>query len=334
MALRSRVLSVTGILRFGFLTLLLALNCLALAASTTLAKPAFPEKAIAMIITFAPGGGRDTLGRGVGRALEKYLGVPVVIKNIPGAGGVIGLVRFYKSQPDGYTIALSCGPDVLTEMIRDVDYDTSKFVYVGRVQSSPSFTFVRADSPFNSVSDFKKYGKTIRYAAFRLTSGATVTNMVLAKEMGYPFEIVPGYKSVAETLVGLVRGDVEVAGSLLSAALPFVQAGDVRCISVNGYERHTLFPDVPTVGEIGFPDLGFVGTLDYWLMAPPGTPKDKIEILEAALEKAVKDPEFVAWAEKAGIDVAYLPAEETRKLALGLKESLAKYKPVILPYLQ
>ncbi|MFC1816645.1 Bug family tripartite tricarboxylate transporter substrate binding protein [Thermodesulfobacteriota bacterium] len=334
MKLRSRVLKFMGIPKPVSLALILAISFAVLAAGPICAQPIYPEKAIAMIITFTPGGGRDTLGRGVSRTLEKYLGVPVVIKNKPGAGGVTGLVRFYKSRPDGYTIALSCGPDVLTEMIRDVGYDTSKFIYMGRIQSSPSFTFVKADSQFRSVSDFKEYGKTIRYAVFRLTSGATVTNMVLAQEMGYPFDIVPGYKSVAETMVGLVRGDVEVAGSLLSAALPFVKSGDLRCILVNGYERNALFPGVPTVGEIGFPDLGFVGTLDYWLVAPPGTPKDKIEILESALEKTIKDPEFVAWAEKAGIDVAFLPAEDTRKIALGLRKGLSKYKPVILRYLR
>ena len=293
----------------------------------------FPKKEITIIVNMGPGGGRDIIARGVGKTMSKYLGVPTVVINTPGAGGARGLINLYHSAPDGYTIGAGQPTDLIDQIIEKRDYDNKKFTYIGRAQSAFSFWFVKSDSPFRSVKDFKTFGKPMRFSAFSLTAPSTVAAMVFANREGFPLVVVGGYQGGAAAALGLIRGEVEFYGGSLATTKPFLDSKQIRPIMAFGPKRYSGFPDIPTVGEVGYPDMENL-SIDCWLMAPPGVPKDRIRILEDALMKTLKDPEFLEWAKGAGVDPGPLSSEELTKMVFSLFGILEKYKEDINKYIK
>ena len=316
-----------------FLCLLMGVATPLLSGIVFAAEKDFPKKEITIVINFGPAGGRDILARGVARTMSKYVGVPIVILNEPGAGGARGLIRLYHSPPDGHTVGVGMAADIINQIIEKRDYDTRKFAYIARAQSTPCFFFVKPDAPFRSLNDFKTFGKPIRHSTFSLTSNSTAAAMVLANRIGFPMVVVGGYPSSPEALVALIRGEVEFAGAVQSAAMPFVQAAQIRPIANMFRKRSPEFPDIPTLAELGYPDLDCL-TTDYWFMAPPQTPKDRVKFLEDALMKTLKDPEFLGWAKGAGVDPSPLGGEEMTKMIFSAFDLLDRYKEDILKYMK
>ena len=295
----------------------------------------FPKNEITIIVPYGPGGGSDIVARGVAKTMTKYLGVPIVVVNTVGAGGARGIISLYSSSPDGYTIGIAAPGHAVDQLFEKRDYDINKFSYIGRAQHSPNFFLVKSDSPFRSVKDFKAFGKVVRHGAFSLTATPTVAGMVVAKREGFPLAMVGGYKGAADTILGLMRGEVEFVGPCLSNFVPYLQEGKtapVRPIVTIDQKRSPDFPDVPTIGEIGYPDLETC-SMDFWFMAPPGVPKDRLKMLDDALIKTVRDREFVEWAKKAGVDPGPLNGEETFKFVSSLLKLIEQYKGDIEKYL-
>jgi tripartite-type tricarboxylate transporter receptor subunit TctC len=285
----------------------------------------FPNKEITVIVNYAAGGGRDNVARGVGKIMAKYLGVPVVVVNAPGAGGATGLAKLNDAAPDGYTLGIGAETDIIDQMMEKRPYDFMKFIFLGRVQSSRSIYYVRSDSPFRSVKDFKTFGKPVRYAIFSLSGTSTVTAMILANRENFPLKLVEGYQSSSETLQATIRGEAEFNNSSLSVSMPFVKSGQVRPLVVVAPNRSPFFPDTPTLGEEGYPDMTEL-TVNFVFMTPPGVPKDRILILEDALMKTLKDPEFLEWAKKANVELGPLNGEDTTKLFFNLSKIFKNYK--------
>lgn len=314
------------LLSFSLWTFSFLLSEISIAASTD-----FPNKEIKVIVNYAAGGGRDTLARGVGKTMEKYLNVPMVVLNKPGAGGMTGTTELYNSAPDGYTIGLGTSAEITGEIMEKVDYESRKFTYIGTAQHTADVYFVKADSPFQSLKDFKTFGKQIRYSTSTVFLCGCVGFMVIAEREGFPLKFITGYKSSAECGLGVIRGEVEITDIVPYVALQNTRAGIIRPILTIDHKRHELFPNAPTVGEVGYPELAMLA-LDYWFMGPPGIPKNRVKILEDALLKTMKDPEFLKWAKDAGVSPGTLDAEGTTKLASDLFDFLKKFKPNIEKY--
>jgi tripartite-type tricarboxylate transporter receptor subunit TctC len=302
-------------------------------AADARAQAEFPRKPITILVNFGPGGGRDILARGVGKTLGRILGVPVVVVNKPGGGGAVGLVALAEAAPDGYTIGVGGTPEIIDQVLDKRDYDVRKFTYIGRVQSSPLYWFVRADSPIKTPKDFKTFGKPVRHGTFSLTAQQTVAAMIFATREGFPLVNVTGYQGSAPSLLALIRGEVEFVGTPESAARQFIDAGQIRPLVAIGEHRSPTLPNVPTVAESGLADLATLG-LDLWLMGPPNLPRDRVQILEAALAQTLKDPEVIAWAKTSRIDLAPLSADATGKTAVGLLSLFEKYKADIERYVK
>jgi tripartite-type tricarboxylate transporter receptor subunit TctC len=301
---------------------------------TVFSAPAdFPRKEITIIVNFGPGGARDILARGVGNTMSKYLGVPMVVMNVPGAGGALGITRLYNSAPDGYTVGIGAAPDTILQIIQKQDYDVKKLSYIGRTDHAPGFLFVKSDSPFRTLKDFKAFGKSVRLGVASLAASTAVATMMLAEREGFPLVIVGGYQSSAAAILGLIRDEVEVCVPLLTTAAPYLKTGQMRAFLTLDQKRVSSFPDTPTAAEVGYPDLGILA-IDYWFEAPPGVPKDRIKILEEALMKTLKDPEFLKWAKEAGIEPTPLGAQETTKSVLDQFTLMEKYKNYIQKYME
>lgn len=293
----------------------------------------FPQKEITIIVSFGPGGGLDIIARGVGNIMRKYLGVPVVVNNVTGAGGARGRAFVYHSAPDGYTIGVDTPGGICIEVIEKQDYEAKKFSYIGNAQQSPDIFCVRSDSSFRSVKDFKTFGKRLRFGTFNIQSSSTFPPIIMASREAWPMAIVAGYKSGGDTALGLIRGDFEFCCIPLNVAAPFVRSGQIRPILSIDQKRHPNFPNTPSVAEEGHPDLGLFLT-NYWFMAPPGVPKARIKILEDALMKTLKDPEFIKWAEGANVDIAPMTGEQTAQMVLKLFALTEGYKKEIIKFIE
>ena len=314
-----------------FLGLSLSLFSSLLPGAPFAAEKDFPKKEITIICSFAAGGSRDILARGVGKFMSKHLGVSMVVSNLPGAGGMRGIITLYHSEPDGYTIGIGAATEIIEEILEKQDFDSKKFNYIGRAQSSPHFFYVKTESPFRSFKDFKTHGKPVRFASFSPTSVDTVPAIIMAKRDGFPLAVIGGYQGGASALLGLLRGEVEFTGVPLSPSLSYVKSGQIRAIATFGSKRSPEFPDVPTIGELGHKDLEIL-TLDYWFMAPPQVPKARLQILEDTLMKTINDPEFQTWAKGAGVDPSPLGSEETTKVVFSLFGTLEPFKADLEKY--
>ena len=285
----------------------------------------FPKKGITVIVGFSPGGGRDIVVRGVGKTISKYLGVPIVVLNVPGAGGARGNMQLFNSAPDGYTLGIGAQADLFDQIIQKRDYDNKGFTFIGVVQHTSPILFVKSDSPFRSVKEFKSYGKPVRCSTSNVLNPASVATVIFANREKFPLALIGGYQADVAGMLAVIRGEVEFTNALMSSAMPYLKAGQLRPILVVDQKRNPTIPEIPTIAEAGHPDLG-IFTLDYWFMAPPGLPKTRTQILEDAVRKTLQDPEFLEWAKGSNVDATFLSGEETTKLVHRCFEVFDEYK--------
>jgi tripartite-type tricarboxylate transporter receptor subunit TctC len=152
-----------------------------------------------------------------------------------------------------------------------------------------------------------------------------------AESMGFPFQFLSGYAGSADSVTAIQRGELESPGTLsITSVIDWVKDGLLRPVFVYGKERFPLLPDVPTTSELGYPELSVLQT-HRLIVAPPGTPPEILSALEKALLQTLKDPEFLAWAEKTGRspDLAPVGSKDTTALVDELMDYVEKQMPVL-----
>lgn len=261
---------------------------------------AFPEKEITWIVPYSPGGGFDAWSRQIGATMKKYLpgGVDVVIKNVTGAGGRTGSITLYRARPDGYTVGLldvaGLVPYQKAVGADKAGFDVDKFVWVGRVATEPWLLMTSAKSPLKTMQDLKSK-KDLSWGIEGEGSTKWLFSVLEASEMGLPMRVVSGYGGTGEILPASIRGDFDVWTNAGPAHIPYVKSGDLRALLQFGEKRMPAFPDVPTARELGFDIIAEILRL---VAAPPGTPADRVKIIEDAFLKAMHDKDFMGWVEK------------------------------------
>jgi tripartite-type tricarboxylate transporter receptor subunit TctC len=283
-------------------------------------------------VSLAAGGPRDIVARGVSQVMSKYLGVPMVVSNMPGAGGARGMNALYQAVPDGYTIGLGTTSDVIAQILEKQDYDMRNYSILGTATTSTFMIYVKSDSPFKSVKDFKIFGKRVRIPTFNASAPGTVGPIMLLAREKIPIRVIGGFKNVNEATYSMLRGEGELVGTQAVSAVPLVKAGEMRPILAFVRQRLPDYPEVQTVAEMGYEDIADVATMDTCLMGPPKVPKERVKILEDALMKTLKDPEFLKWAKTVAAENKPLNSEDTIKGMLGLFKSLEPYKEEIVKY--
>lgn len=288
---------------------------------------AFPTKPIEIIVPFPPGGGYDALSRQIAIPLQRDLGQPVVIKNVPGGGQRIGARQFQQSPADGHTLGYFSDTQLFVsgfvEDPQGVDLNAWRWV-AGLRYHSPAVVVVAKDAPFKSVADViaaDKAGQRLRMGHNGL-GGFLSTHVVLASDLGLQnVAHIGGFNGTGDVMPSMARGDLDLFVNLgVSSAYPFIQSGDIRPIAVLWPQegRSPLLPDVPNARELGLSnlqDLEFLGASRSGFAAPPGTPADVLQILEQATLKATRDPAFLEWTKQSGFEteLAALPGGEFRE---------------------
>jgi len=254
------------------------------------AAQAYPTRPVTLVIPFPPGGGNDALGRMVADKMSRSLGQQIVVDNRGGAGGTIATRAVARSAPDGHTILLGYTGTLAINpsLYANPGYDPRKdFAPIGLIGELSSVLVVHPSLPVRSVAEVIAFAKArpgrIDYAFVPGTVGH-ITTELFASIAGIEITRIP-YKGNGPALTDLIGGHVSMMFLSILPILEHVRAGTLNALAVTNATRSRLLPNVPTVAQSGVP--GFSAVIHYGLLAPPGTPRDIIERLNAALVAAL-----------------------------------------------
>jgi tripartite-type tricarboxylate transporter receptor subunit TctC len=273
----------------------------------------YPSKPIKIIVPFTPGSATDVMARIVGERLNAAWGQPVVVENKAGAGGTIGIRDTARADPDGYTMAVvSSGHAVNHVLYKDLGYDTLKdFAAVGMLGSLPSVLIVPPTLPVNSVKELVAMLKAkpgqYNYATAGVGSGAHVSTEKFNVAAGVKAVHVP-LKGTPPILAETMAGRVEYAMVPAVSGMGPVRDGKVKPLAVTTSKRVAALPNVPTLGEAGFPE----GESTFWLalLAPAKTPPDVVAKVNAEVSRALKSQDIAERLAKLGTEPIFMsPAE-------------------------
>ena len=273
---------------------------LALSVGMATAQDQYPSRPVKVIVPYAPGGATDIVARIVGDAFQKVTGQPFVVLNKPGAFGMLAIDEMVKAAPDGYTVMIgNVSTNAITPIIyaNKMSFDYAKSVVaVTNLIDVPAFLLVTTanDFPVKSFAEFVAYAKQnpgkVSYGTVGVGSYPHYDMAYLAKRAGdLDLVALPNKNGAAGVIQDMLRGDVQAAFLNAASSAGQIQAGKFRPLAVVNQSRLKDYPDIPTMKEVGYPDVGTVA----WngLFAPAATPKPVLEALFAAMSKTLSSPE-------------------------------------------
>jgi tripartite-type tricarboxylate transporter receptor subunit TctC len=298
-----------------------------LVSGAALAQP-YPNKPVRVSVAFPPGGPVDIIARLMGPKLGELLGQSIVVENVVGAGGNVAAVRVAKAAPDGYTVlAHSSAYAVNPTLIPNAGYDGEKdFIPLAIVASQPNLIVVHADFPAKTLAELLQRARTEKLAFASAGNGTTphLTGENLFKiRAKVDITHIP-FKGGGPAAAAVLSGQPPIGSIAGSAPLPHIKAGKLRALAVSSAQRLAALPDVPTLGELGFP-----GMEDYtWVgfFVPAGTPAEVAQKLNDALLRVAREPQIKERLEALAFDVTAAPLAET---AAYVKSELAKWSKVV-----
>jgi tripartite-type tricarboxylate transporter receptor subunit TctC len=274
--------------------LYLAAGAVALPAMSRMAwAQAYPTRPITMIVPFAAGGPTDVIGRVVAEGMRASLGQPIIIENVTGAGGSIGVGRVVRAAPDGYTISIGqWGSHVTNGAIYALPYDLlNDLAPLALIATGTPLIVSRNTLPAKDLSGLIAWLKANPDKASQGTAGAGspqhIAGIYFQKETATRFQFVP-YRGVAPAMQDLLAGQLDFMIDQATNSLPQVSAGKIRAYAVTSKTRLTAAPDIPTVDEAGLP--GFYISIWQGLWLPRRTPQDIVAKLNAAVVAALATP--------------------------------------------
>jgi tripartite-type tricarboxylate transporter receptor subunit TctC len=294
--------------------------------------PAYPVRPITIIVPFAAGGPTDVLARVLGEHIRVDLGQPVLIENVTGAGGSIGVGRVAAAAPDGYTVSAGhFGTHVANGAVYSLKYDLLRDLDpVALLPSNPMLVVTRRDFPAANLKELVVWLKANPGKATAGTAGAGsgshIGGAFLANLVGAPLQFVP-YRGTAPAMQDLVAGQIDLIVDQAANSLPQVRQRSIRALAVTAATRLGAAPGIPTAAEAGLPEL----QMELWngMWVPHGTPGPIVEKLNGTVVKALTDPAVRDKLATLGLDGP--PADQRTPQALGAfqKAEIAKWWPII-----
>jgi tripartite-type tricarboxylate transporter receptor subunit TctC len=264
------------------------------AAGTPVAAQTWPQRPLTMVIPFAPGGAVDVMGRILAARLSEVLGQRVVIENVGGAGGMSGAYRVAKATPDGYEFVLgSVGTHAQSQSLykKPLYNAATDFAPVALIAELPLILVARKDLPANNLQEFIAYTRTnqakMQFGSAGAGSADHLTCLLLDTAIGANVTHVP-YRGGQPAMQDLIAGRIDYVCNIITTALPEIQAGLVKAITITTKERSPLLPDLPTAQEQGL--AGFDAYTWDALFLPKGTPDAIVRKLNAATSETLNTP--------------------------------------------
>jgi tripartite-type tricarboxylate transporter receptor subunit TctC len=292
----------------------------------------FPSRPITIVVPFSAGGPSDAMARILAERMKVTLGETLLVENVTGAGGSIGVGRAVRSAPDGYTISFGhLGTHVANGAIYKLGYDlVTDLEPVALLPSNPMIVVSKNAVPAKSLGELLAWLKSRPTPAAAGTagagSGAHIAGLYFENVTGIKLQYVP-YRGTAPALNDLVAGQIDIIIDQTSNSINQVRGGNIRAYAITADKRVESAADVPTTDEAGLP--GFHMTLWSGLWVPKGTPKDIVDKLNAAAVDALNDPAVRKQLENLGLQMP--PKDQLTPQALGdwQKAEIAKWWPMI-----
>ena len=276
----------------------------ALFVTATYAQDAnYPNRPITWIVPMGAGGTSDVFARTIQPFVSNYLGQPMIVDNKAGANGVLGEELGFNAKPDGYTLIFSSASVAANPFLRKTSYDPRKFVPVIYLGNVYLIILANTDVKARNLKEFVDMVKakppgTYNYSSWGVGGMGHLATELLNIEAKINLSHIP-YKSSPEAVTAAISGQTQVTFQTTSLALPQIKSGRLHALAIAAPNRLPDAPDIPTVGEMGFPGI----KIDTWfgIFLPPNTPRPIVDRLNKAFQAAISDPEIKAKLEAKGI---------------------------------
>jgi len=271
---------------------------------------AYPDRALTMIVAFAPGGGTDIAARTLARFMERELGQSIVVQNRGGAGGEIGWAELARARPDGYTIGFINTPNIVTIPIeRQARIRLEDFAPIANIVDDPGGFFVAADSPFRNLGDLVAHARAhpeeVTYGTTGVGSDDHLATLTFERLAGVRFTHVP-FSGASQVRTAALGRQLTLAAMNIGEGLPDMRSGQLRALGQMAPARWDQAPETPTFREQGFDVVQ--GSM-RGVGAPAGVPKEVLDRLAAVLRRVVDNPEFQRLAEQQFLPLRFLGPE-------------------------
>jgi tripartite-type tricarboxylate transporter receptor subunit TctC len=308
---------------------LIAALFMVVCAVATVQAQNFPSRPITLIVPFPPGGSTDAAARIMAERMRENLGQPVVIENVGGAGGSIGVGRLARAEPDGYTFDIGQWDTHVGSIIYKLDYDLEKdFEPIALISNNPQLMVAKNDLPAKTLGELVKWMKENpgKINFVNQNAAANVTGVLFENLTGQKVQFIP-YRGAGPAMTDLISGTVDLLVVQGAVALPQIRAGKIKALANLSPQRSASMPDIPTSDESGVKGLYMSGWFGFW--APKGTPKEVIAKLNAATTEALADPALQKRFSDLGLDVAPRAQQTPEGLTAFQKAEIEKWWPII-----
>jgi tripartite-type tricarboxylate transporter receptor subunit TctC len=321
-----RMKGFSGSMLFGLMVVLIVLA----SAGASSSAEKFPSREIAIMAPTAPGGMFEMTGRVLAEYLRKELGVPVIIECRPEAAGIKGILDVFNAKPDGYMLFVNSDfRNALQGILLNPPYKILDSTYLGAYQGGSLQVSVSKGSPYKTLEDLKEASKkkSLNCSLAAIGSFGHWGAIILKKIVGVNLEVVP-FKGGPQQMTAVLSGNVDLTVADDLATQQFIEK--IRLLAITTENRSKKFPGVPTFKELGYDLPGGAGETYQGLNGPPGLPEEVRKILSDALEKVVKNPEFIDKIEKMGMDPIYMPGPKQRIVAENFAKIAREYKDMFV----
>jgi tripartite-type tricarboxylate transporter receptor subunit TctC len=309
--------------------LLVALGLAMVAGIASAQAQSYPSRPITLVVPFPPGGSTDAAARIMAERMRAPLGQTIVIENVGGAGGSIGVGRVARAAPDGYTFDIGQWDTHVGSIIYKIDYDLEKeFEPIALISNNPQLMVAKKDLPADNLKDLVAWmtANPGKINFVNQNAAANVTGVLFENLTKQKVQFIP-YRGAGPAMTDLVSGTVDLLVVQGAVALPQIRGGKIKALANLSPQRSASMPDIPTADETGVPGLYMSGWFGFF--APKGTPKDVIARLNAATVEALADPAIQKRFTELGLDVAPRAQQTPEGLAAFQKVEIDKWWPII-----
>ena len=306
---------------------------LAMLAATGAVAQTYPTRPVAITVPFAAGGPTDVVARTIADAMTRAMpGASVIVENVAGAGGTIGITKIARATPDGYSLLIHhIGMSTAPALYRKLQFDPLKdFEYIGLINDVPMTMLVKNGFPPNNIKDLIPYLKAnaskVSFANAGIGSASHLCGLMFMSAIEVDLTTVP-YKGTAPAMTDLIGGQVDMLCDQTTNTTQQIKGGKVKALAVTSSKRLETLKDLPTMTESGL--AGFTVGIWHAMYAPKGTPKPIVDKLVATLQATLKDPAVIRRHAELGAELVSADRATPDALQKHLTAEIARWSPII-----